>query len=551
MDYDALAKQYGGATAAPVDYDALAKQYGGGATPAKFAPDEVPNDRMPLTPAPAAPSLYQRALGVAEVPFGMLGGAVSGVVGPLANIYGNVTSGSFGQPEGVRAGQRSQARAEQAVGYRPVTQPGAENIQAVGEALAPLIGVPIPTMNALARSLKAPAQLASNALIGEAQLAAPRVAEIVKAPGVRKAATQQADMARNAVRNQTLEEGQAMGLKVPPGSVTPSLQNVTLERLAGKSRLESKIQASNEQIINDAARRALDLPETTTPLETATTKAVRAAEFNKGYTPLMQVGQIASDNAYGLAMKSIADKYTGPSKSFPGAVPETVTKAIKTYTVPTFDTADALTASAKLREEATANFRKGENGVAKAQREIAKALEDQIERHLTATGNPNAEAMLAQFRASRTRMAISHAIEDAIVEGSGSIDPRKLASDLQSGKLLTEDLLKVAKFANTFRTAVKTPGTGGTPEAQQGMGLGSGLRGTAAAIVGGALSGGNPIIMGLSAAAPELASSAARRYLTSPLGQRRALPAYARGAKRNQLAPEDAVIVTPQNRLAD
>jgi hypothetical protein len=34
MDYDALAKQYGGATAAPVDYDALAKQAGGSEIPA-------------------------------------------------------------------------------------------------------------------------------------------------------------------------------------------------------------------------------------------------------------------------------------------------------------------------------------------------------------------------------------------------------------------------------------------------------------------------------------------------------------------------------------
>ena len=218
--------------------------------------EQIPG-AMPTT-APTKPSMYQRALGVAEVPIGMLGGIVSGVAGPLANIYGNVTSGSFGQPEGVRAGRRLQTRAEQAVGYTPVTQPGAENIQAVGETLAPLVGVPIPTMNALARSLKAPAQLASNALIGEAQLVAPRVAEIVKAPGVRKAATQQADIARNAVRNQTLEEGQALGLKVPPGNVTPSLQNVTLERLAGKTRLESKIQAENTPVFDDIARRALD-----------------------------------------------------------------------------------------------------------------------------------------------------------------------------------------------------------------------------------------------------------------------------------------------------
>ena len=44
MDYDALAKKYGGADAAPViDYDALAKQYGGADMP---APTGMPGPRQ-------------------------------------------------------------------------------------------------------------------------------------------------------------------------------------------------------------------------------------------------------------------------------------------------------------------------------------------------------------------------------------------------------------------------------------------------------------------------------------------------------------------------
>lgn len=545
MDYEALAKQYGGTTASPpVDYEALAKQYGGVTAAPKSLVDQIPGMLPVAAPAPA-PSLYQRVLGAADVVPGMLSGAVGSVVAPIAGLVGTLTSGQFGTPAGVQAGQRAMRRTQEAMGYRPVTQSGAENLQAIGEALAPLVGIPIPTINALARTSNAPIRLATNALRGEAELVGDAVSNLAKASTARKVAAQQTDNARNAVRNQTLEEGQALGLKVTPGSVTPSIQNVSLERLGGKTRLEAQIQTGNTPVFDNIARRAIDLPENTTPLETSTTLAVRAEEFQKGYAPLMQVGQIASDSIYTSAMKNIAGKYTGPSRSFPGAVPETVSKAIDTYSVRTFDAADALTASAKLREEAASNFRKGENGVAKAQREIATALEDQIERHLTATGTPNATAMLAQFRASRTRMAISHTIEDSIVEGSGSIDPRKWASDIQAGKLLTGEMETAAKFANTFRSAVKTPGTGGTPGAQQGLGLGSGLRGTAGAIVGGVLSGGNPFAMGLSAFAPEMASAAARRYLASPLGQQRALPKYARGARVNELAPDTPVNTLP------
>ena len=513
-------------------------------TPSAKAPDSeipIPAKRRATgqeMPPVAAPSLYQRALGVAEVVPGMLGGVVGGVVAPVAGLVSSLTSGKFGTREGAAAGEQTVKRVQEMLAYKPVTQPGAENIQAVGEALAPLVGIPLPTINALARTSSAPIRLATNALRGEAELVGGAVSNLAKASTARKVAAQQTDIARNAVRNQTLEEGQALGLKVTPGSVTPSIQNVSLERLGGKTRLESQIQTENTPVFDNIARRAIDLPENTTPLETSTTLAVRAEEFQKGYAPLMQAGQIASDNTFTSTMQNIAGKYTGPSRSFPGAVPETVSKAIDTYSVPTFDAADALTASAKLREEAASNFRKGENGVAKAQREIATALEDQIERHLTATGTPNATAMLAQFRASRTRMAISHTIEDSIVEGSGSIDPRKWAADIQAGKLLTGEMEAAAKFANTFKNAVKTPGTGGTAGAQQGLGLGSGLRGTAGAIVGGVLSGGNPFAMGLSAIAPEMASAAARRYLASPLGQRRALPKYARGARVNELAPD-------------
>ena len=544
MDYEALAKQYGGAAALPpVDYDALAKQYGGVTATPKSLVAQIPG--MPAVSAPTpAPSLYQRALGVAEVVPGMLGSVVGGVVAPVAGLVSSLTSGKFGTREGAAAGEQTVKRVQEMLAYKPVTQPGAGNIQAVGEVLAPLVGVPFPTLNALARTSSAPIRLATNALRGEAELVGGAVSNLAKASTARKVAAQQTDIARNAVRNQTLEEGQALGLKVTPGSVTPSIQNVSLERLGGKTRLESQIQTGNTPVFDNIARRAIDLPENTTPLETSTTLAVRAEEFQKGYAPLMRAGQIASDNTFTSTMQNIAGKYTGPSRSFPGAVPETVSKAIDTYSVPTFDAADALTASAKLREEAASNFRKGENGVAKAQREIATALEDQIERHLTATGTTNATAMLAQFRASRTRMAISHTIEDSIVEGSGSIDPRKWAADIQAGKLLTGEMEAAAKFANTFKNAVKTPGTGGTAGAQQGLGLGSGLRGTAGAIVGGVLSGGNPFAMGLSAIAPEMASAAARRYLASPLGQRRALPKYARGARVNELAPDTGPVNT-------
>lgn len=82
MDYDALAKQYGGADAAPVvDYDALAKQYGGADTVASTG---MPGPRQP----PSALTQFGRsAASLADV---TVGNVIPGVVQYLAYPFARV-----------------------------------------------------------------------------------------------------------------------------------------------------------------------------------------------------------------------------------------------------------------------------------------------------------------------------------------------------------------------------------------------------------------------------------------------------------------------------
>jgi hypothetical protein len=179
---------------------------------------------------------------------------------------------------------------------------------------------------------------------------------------------------------------------------------------------------------------------------------------------------------------------------------------------------------------------RGDNELGLAQRAVSNALEDQIERSLQNVGNPNAQAMLDQFRASRQRMAISHAVEDAIVEGGGSVNARQLANDLQTrGRYFSGDLDLIARFANIARPVMTPPGTAGTPGA--GTMLGTGVAGGLGAGAG-ALFGGPPGAFA-GALLPQASSFAARNYLLSRLGQQRALPAYDRPSV-NMLAIEQA-----------
>jgi hypothetical protein len=79
MDYDALAKQYGGADAAPViDYDALAKQYGGADTAASTGQRQSPS---------ALKQFGRSAASLADVTLGgVLPGAAQYLAYPFARV---------------------------------------------------------------------------------------------------------------------------------------------------------------------------------------------------------------------------------------------------------------------------------------------------------------------------------------------------------------------------------------------------------------------------------------------------------------------------------
>ena len=369
----------------------------------------------------------------------------------------------------------------------------------------------------------------------------------------------QAEQQRNAVRDLTVRQGQEEGYLVTPGSVTPSTQNVLAERLAGKTRVQQEAAVRNQQVTDRLARRAVGIGEND-PLTRANMQQIRTQEYQRGYAPLNQIGTVQTDPQFDTALNNVLAAYTGPGRSFPGAIPQPVQDLVNSYRVGQFNSADAVGATRTLRDAARANISRGDNELGLAQRAISNALEDQIERQLAQAGNPNAQAMLDQFRASRQRMAISHAVEDAIVEGGGSVNARQLANDLQTrGRYFTGDLDLIARFANISRPVTTQPGTMGTPGAQTIMGgISGGLGG-----VGGQMIGGTPgmVAGGIAGAMlPQAVSAAARNYLLSPFAQGRAIPTYSRPGVNALAASNEAVLRSlmgvptftnqPQNALA-
>lgn len=339
----------------------------------------------------------------------------------------------------------------------------------------------------------------------------------------------QAQQQRNAVRDLTVRQAQQEGYLITPGSVTPNTQNVLLERLGGKTRTQQIFASENQQVTDRLARRATGIGDTD-PLTSANMQQVRRQEYQRGYEPINNIGVVNTDQNFGNALNNVLAAYTGPGRSFPNAIPQPVQDLVQSYRVGQFNSADAVGATRTLRDASRSNMAQGNNELGLAQRAISNALEDQIERTLQNASNPNTQAMLDQFRASRQRMAVSHAVEDSIVQGGGSVNARQLANDLQvRGRYFSGDLDLIARFANIARPVMTPPGATGTPGGGSILGptLGGGIgAGTAALFNLGPTGVSTGAVLG--AAAPSIVSAGARSYLQSPMGQRRALPTYDR-----------------------
>lgn len=295
---------------------------------------------------------------------------------------------------------------------------------------------------------------------------------------------------KNAPLDKTLADAIEAGLTATPTAANPTAWNAIRESIGGKIATAQETSNRNAPIIDNLARKAVGLDEAA-PLTSEAMRGVRAKAWTEGYEPVASVGPMNTDAAYAKALDDLVAKYKGASSSFPGAFDPAVANAVAPLKVASFDSADALKASQILREEAKTAFRDGLTDVAQAKKGAAKAIEDQIERNLSAAGQDGSQ-LLQNFRDARTLMAKAHTVEDAIVEGGGSVDARKLAARVQAGKPLTDELAVIGNFANNFKGSVQPAKMIQGPAVSKldlalatvGGGMGLGLEGKEGGVVG-------------------------------------------------------------------
>ena len=262
----------------------------------------------------------------------------------------------------------------------------------------------------------------------------------------------------DAPLNQTINDSIGAGYQIPPSMVKPTFLNNIIESVSGKQATQQLASTHNNEVTQGLARTALGL-EPGAPLTQDSLSAYRAGQYKAGYEPIKSIGTISTDQAFNDAINDVAAKYTGK-----GTIPAIQKKAVEdlaqAHKSNGFDASDAVDAIKVLREDAKDAYKKGDTSMGGANRSIADAYENLLDRTL---GKPGTEDLLQNYQDARQNIAKSFTVEAGLREGSGTVDARKIGALMQKGAPLTDELQTIGQFGNVYPSIAKTPEQIGSP----------------------------------------------------------------------------------------
>ena len=252
-----------------------------------------------------------------------------------------------------------------------------------------------------------------------------------------------------------------LGLKLTPTQAQGSILSRVGESLASHAKLERDISRQNATAVDAAAAREVGIngPVTADSLNAA------KAPHNAVYDELSSLGSIPTDDLYRQALGGI----TNPgAASFPDATPSAIDSLRASHDVPSFDAGDAVQRVRTLRNSASQNIKAPydpeRQALGYAQKNVANALESQIERHLQNASDPNNidpnnsnpldPSLISRFQNARQSLAKIHSVEDALKAGKGqAVSALNLAKQNAKGVPLSGNLKTIAQSAENFPRA--------------------------------------------------------------------------------------------------
>ena len=257
-----------------------------------------------------------------------------------------------------------------------------------------------------------------------------------------------------------ITKARELGYVIPPTQANPSMLNRFMEGVAGKISTAQNASAKNQEITNKLTAKSLGLPEDTVITPQVLTNLRTTA--GQAYDQLGNIGVIMPNKSYYDQLDNIKKPFVATQQSFPNQTPSPVINLVNSLKTEFFDSSSAVEKIKQLRTQADDAFRTGNTEVGRAAKQAATALENTIEDHLTSTKQTD---LLSKFRDARQLIAKTYSIEKAANTTTGTIDAKKLASQLQRGKPLSGELKNIAQFSQAFPKASQaTEAMGSLPQ---------------------------------------------------------------------------------------
>ena len=295
-----------------------------------------------------------------------------------------------------------------------------------------------------------------------------------------RVANAQGSQAANAQKFGAAQAAAKEGYVIPPADLEPGALSEAVSAFSGKIKTAQVASQRNQQVTDRLAREAIGL-KAGDALDDNVLQTIRTQAAQQGYAPIRQAGTVQADQTFIKALDNIAATQQGAAKSFPGLADNGVVDLIAKLKQPAFDAGDAIDATRVLRDAADKAYRQGDKTLGKASKQAADALEDMLERHLTAAGNPDA---LKAFREARTLIAKTYSVQGGLNSQTGNVSARALAKQLEKGKPLTNELRTIAETGQAFPKA--TQALKEAPKALSPLDM---------VVAGGGAASGNPLMM--------------------------------------------------------
>jgi hypothetical protein len=471
--------------------------------------------------------------GAIETGAGLVSGIVNAPIVEAAKIYGTLTSGKFGTPEGIRAGEEFGNQFQRKNLYAPRTEEGQQYLQTISEAAAKtgMQGVPLPMLADLSRG------------VSTATRAAP-LSTAVKMPFDKQIQAKRerlsAESYAKAPQLDAIAEAQRLKLALNPVDIENSISARAYSAAAGPRGPEALAKV-NQPRVTEIAKNELGI-DSTTSLTSDSYKQARA-NLAAPYDEVRKLPKMVADettiknlNELRRNENLLGDKGTAKK------VNKEIDKAIAS-TQQGLNGAELLDSVRNLRAEAKQTYKNPsakpkDIAAADANLAIANQLELMVDSNIS---NPK---LLGEWRGAREKMARSYVYEEATDFNTGKVDVSKLARITAKDNALTGDIASLGKIAGNFPEAFTTQVASkliSIPRLTR-----SGLGGATGALIGSPFGmTGSLIGMGVGSVLGEFGGGLAAKRMASP-GYQAGLTMQDYRIPTNQLAASVAPI--PQNR---